>query len=120
MKEMLTERRGTVLHNLIQEYIATAVPVSSGRIARNFATKVSSATIRNELAKLEQEGKEYRPGWYHVRHWHHHRIGTFTHTIGSSLGSAISSSSTAPGSSSGGGGGGFSGGGGGGGGGGGW
>ncbi len=72
------------------------------------------------FAKLEREGKEYQPGWYHGRHWHHHHVGTFTNTIGSSLGSAISSSSTAPGSSSGGGGGGFSGGGGGGGGGGGW
>jgi len=58
---MLTERRGTVLHNLIQEYISTAVPVSSGSIARNFSTKVSSATIRNELAKLEQEGYVYQP-----------------------------------------------------------
>jgi uncharacterized membrane protein len=72
------------------------------------------------FAQLEQEGKTYRPRWYHGRHWHHHHIGDFTNTLGSSLGSAISSSSTAPGSSSGGGGGGFSGGGGGGGGGGGW
>ena len=66
--------------------------------------------------QLKQEGKDYQPGWYHGRHWHHHRIGSFTSAMGSSLGSAISSSSTAPGSSSGGGGGGFSGGGGGGGG----
>jgi uncharacterized membrane protein YgcG len=72
------------------------------------------------FAQLEREGNTYQPGWYHGRHWHHHHVGDFTNTLGSSLGSAISSSSTAPGSSSGGGGGGFSGGGGGGGGGGGW
>ncbi|MCG6976154.1 MAG: DUF2207 domain-containing protein [Acidiferrobacterales bacterium] len=70
--------------------------------------------------QLKRDGKEYQPGWYYGRHWHHQNIGAFTNALGSSLGSAISSSSTAPGSTSGGGGGGFSGGGGGGGGGGGW
>lgn len=57
-------------------------------------------------------------GWYHGRSLS--TLGSFTDSIGASLGSAISSSSSAPGSSSGGGGGGSSGGGGGGGGGGGW
>jgi uncharacterized membrane protein YgcG len=72
------------------------------------------------FAELEREGKGYQPVWYHGRHWHYANVGSFTDTLGSSLGSTISSSSTAPGSSSGAGGGGFSGGGGGGGGGGGW
>jgi hypothetical protein len=58
-------------------------------------------------------------GWYHGSS-HAAGLAGFTHSLGSSLSSAISSSSSAPGSSSGGGGGGSSGGGGGGGGGGGW
>lgn len=58
---MLTERRSIVLRNLINEFIATAVPVSSGTISSKFDTKISSATIRNELAKLEQEGYVYQP-----------------------------------------------------------
>ncbi|MGD8977115.1 MAG: DUF2207 domain-containing protein [Gammaproteobacteria bacterium] len=66
-----------------------------------------------------QPGASYQPQWY-KGDFDPGRIGNFTSTVGSSLGSAISSAATPPGSSSGGGGGGFSGGGGGGGGGGGW
>ncbi len=58
---MLNQRSSNVLHNLIQEYISTAVPVSSGNIARNYSTKVSSATVRSELVKLEQEGYVIQP-----------------------------------------------------------
>lgn len=66
-----------------------------------------------------EQGRSYRPGWYHGSRSVSSFSG-FTTGLTSSLGAAISSSSTAPGSSSGGGGGGSSGGGGGGGGGGGW
>jgi len=66
-----------------------------------------------------QPGASYQPQWY-KGDFDPGRIGNFTSSVGSSLGSAISSAATPPGSSSGGGGGGFSGGGGGGGGGGGW
>jgi uncharacterized membrane protein YgcG len=69
---------------------------------------------------LNVQGPNYSPTWYAGPGWNSHDLTGFSHTIGSSLGSAISSSSQAPGSSSGGGGGGSSGGGGGGGGGGGW
>ena len=72
------------------------------------------------FVQLEERGEHYRPAWYHGHHWHVHDLGSFSNSLGSSLGSALSSSSTAPGSSSGSGGGGSSGGGGGGGGGGGW
>ncbi len=72
------------------------------------------------FGQLEEQGKAYRPGWYHGRRFDPGNIGGFSSAMGSSLGSAIASSSTAPGSSSGSGGGGSSGGGGGGGGGGGW
>jgi uncharacterized membrane protein len=69
---------------------------------------------------LNVQAPNYSPAWYAGPGWNSRDLTGFSRTIGSSLGSAISSSSQAPGSSSGGGGGGSSGGGGGGGGGGGW
>jgi uncharacterized membrane protein YgcG len=69
---------------------------------------------------LAVQAPNYSPVWYAGPGWNSSDLTGFSRTIGSSLGSAISSSSQAPGSSSGGGGGGSSGGGGGGGGGGGW
>ncbi|MBW2184325.1 MAG: heat-inducible transcription repressor HrcA [Deltaproteobacteria bacterium] len=58
---MLTDRGSNILRNLIQEYTSTAIPVSSGIIARNFGTKVSSATVRNELVQLERDGYIIQP-----------------------------------------------------------
>lgn len=72
------------------------------------------------LAGAGQDGRSYHPGWYSGKSWNSHNLTGFTSTMGSAMGSAISSSSSPPGSSSGSGGGGSSGGGGGGGGGGGW
>jgi uncharacterized membrane protein YgcG len=69
---------------------------------------------------LNVQAPDYAPVWYAGPGWNVRDLGDFSHELGSSLGSAISSAATAPGSSSGGGGGGSSGGGGGGGGGGGW
>lgn len=72
------------------------------------------------FVRLEERGEHYQPLWYHGHNWQLQNLGNFSNSLGSSLGSALSSSSAAPGSSSGSGGGGSSGGGGGGGGGGGW
>ena len=72
------------------------------------------------LQQASVDNEAYAPRWYHGDNWSSANISKFTHSVGSSLSSAIASSSSPPGSSSGGGGGGFSGGGGGGGGGGGW
>lgn len=74
------------------------------------------------LAAASAESGEayYRPRWYRGSSWHPGDSGSFSRSLGASLGTAVASSVTAPGSSSGSGGGGFSGGGGGGGGGGGW
>ncbi|MFO8101957.1 MAG: heat-inducible transcriptional repressor HrcA [Dehalococcoidia bacterium] len=58
---MLTERRSKILRHLIQEYISTAVPVSSRSIAHKYEAKVSSATVRNELAQLEKDGYIVQP-----------------------------------------------------------
>lgn len=52
----LTERRRRVLNIVIQEYVQNAQPVGSSTIAQNYDLGVSAATIRNDLAFLEQQG----------------------------------------------------------------
>ena len=54
-------REHKVLKKLIEEYIACKSPVSSSVICENEDNKVSSATIRNELLKLEKKGLIYQP-----------------------------------------------------------
>ena len=53
---MLTQRRAQILNTIVGEYIASANPVGSQAIARQGALRLSSATIRNEMAHLEEEG----------------------------------------------------------------
>ena len=52
----LTERRAQLLSLIIGEYVDTAMPVGSDAIVRRFDLPFSSATIRNEMARLEDEG----------------------------------------------------------------
>lgn len=58
---MLSSRTETILNYIVRHYIASAVPVPSQRIARDSELGVCSATIRNEMARLEQEGYILRP-----------------------------------------------------------
>jgi heat-inducible transcriptional repressor len=58
---MLDERKTAILSAVVQEYIATAQPVGSTHIANAPGVKVSSATVRNEMAVLEQEGYLTQP-----------------------------------------------------------
>ena len=53
---MLSDRRRKVLNALIEEYISTASPVSSRAIVGKHGLGVSSATVRNELYVLEEDG----------------------------------------------------------------
>ncbi len=53
---MLTERRAKLLSLIIGEYVDTAMPVGSDAIVRKHELPFSSATIRNEMARLEEEG----------------------------------------------------------------
>lgn len=53
---MLTERRASILSMVVDEYVDTAEPVSSRALVERRGLEVSSATIRNELARLEAEG----------------------------------------------------------------
>ena len=58
---MLTDRKKRVLKAIIEEYINTAEPVSSGTIVEMYIPDCSSATIRNEMAELEQLGFIEKP-----------------------------------------------------------
>jgi len=58
---MLDERKTAILRAVVQEYIETAQPVGSTHISSAPGVKVSSATVRNEMAMLEQEGYLTQP-----------------------------------------------------------
>lgn len=58
---MLDERKTAILRAVVQEYVATGQPVGSSHIATLPSVKVSSATVRNELVTLEQEGYLAQP-----------------------------------------------------------
>lgn len=58
---MLDERKTAILRAIVHEYIATAQPVGSTHIANAPGVGVSSATVRNEMAVLEQEGYLVQP-----------------------------------------------------------
>lgn len=53
---MLNDRKKRILQAIVDEYVDTAEPVSSGSIADKDGIDYSSATIRNEMAELEKEG----------------------------------------------------------------
>jgi len=54
-------REERVLRDLIDEYISTKYPVPSRAICENDKNRVCSATIRNELFKLEKKGLIFAP-----------------------------------------------------------
>ena len=58
---MLTGRRAEILGLVVSEYIDTAAPVSSRALVDRHRLHVSTATIRNELARLEEEGYIAQP-----------------------------------------------------------
>ncbi len=58
---MIDDRKASVLQALVEEYIRTGEPVSSQVILERSALDVSSATIRNEVARLESYGFVAQP-----------------------------------------------------------
>jgi len=58
---VLSPRSETILKSIVGQYIARAVPVPSQSIINDYELAVSPATIRNEMAHLEQEGYIIRP-----------------------------------------------------------
>lgn len=57
----MNNRQETLLKFITSQYIKTAAPVGSKLIADAGNFDVSSATIRNEMAELENEGFIYQP-----------------------------------------------------------
>lgn len=58
---MLSERKKKILQAIVEEYVETAEPVSSGNLLKKNHLDISSATIRNEMAELEQAGLLDKP-----------------------------------------------------------
>jgi heat-inducible transcriptional repressor len=58
---MLTKRQETILNIIVDDYTKTATPIASETIVRNHNLGVSSATIRNDVAALEDAGYIARP-----------------------------------------------------------
>ena len=59
---MITERQQLILRHIVDDYIHDAVPISSESLARNHRhLGVSPATVRNEVAALEEQGYISRP-----------------------------------------------------------
>ena len=58
---MTTERRLEILRAIVDEYVETQEPVGSKAIADKRSLGISPATIRNEMAVLEEEGLITQP-----------------------------------------------------------
>ena len=58
---MLDERKIKILAAVVHDYIATAEPIGSRTIARKYRIGISPATIRNEMADLEEQGYLHQP-----------------------------------------------------------
>src|SRR3954463_8075668 len=61
MQKPLSPRAARLLVALVGEYIHTAEPVGSSRLAQCAGLNVSSATVRNTLAELEELGYLQQP-----------------------------------------------------------
>lgn len=58
---MLTERKKSIVKKVVEEYIKRAKPISSGRLAKKDFPMISSATLRNEMLDLTNEGFLFQP-----------------------------------------------------------
>lgn len=57
----LSDRSRSILAALVAEYVETGEPVASGTLVRRGGLGLSSATVRNVLASLEEQGFVYQP-----------------------------------------------------------
>lgn len=58
---MLTERKLRILEAIINDFLESAQPVGSRTISRKYLVGTSPATIRNEMADLEELGFLFQP-----------------------------------------------------------
>ncbi len=59
--EILNKRQLKILSAVVEEYTKTALPVGSSVLSREYDFEVSSATLRNDMVKLEKKGFLYQP-----------------------------------------------------------
>ncbi len=57
----LTERQKRILESIIKDYVFTAEPVGSRAMVRKHGLNISAATVRNEMADLEEMGYLEQP-----------------------------------------------------------
>ena len=58
---ILDERKKRILESIIKDYVETAEPVGSRAVAKKHDLKISPATVRNEMADLEEMGYLEQP-----------------------------------------------------------
>lgn len=61
MNSGLTDRQHMILRAIIQNYLESGEPVGSRTLSKSMEPKLSSATIRNEMADLEDLGYIFQP-----------------------------------------------------------
>ncbi|MBU0502080.1 MAG: heat-inducible transcriptional repressor HrcA [bacterium] len=61
INQELDERKQKILNAIVKDYQHTAEPVGSRTIAKKYLPGISPATIRNEMADLEEEGLIVQP-----------------------------------------------------------
>lgn len=57
----LDERKKRILESIIRDYVQTAEPVGSRAVVRKHSLNISAATVRNEMADLEEMGYLEQP-----------------------------------------------------------
>src|SRR5215210_9034481 len=61
MAESLADRQASILRAIVREYIRSGEPVGSKHLVDRGSIGVSSATVRNEMARLEELGYVRQP-----------------------------------------------------------
>ena len=57
----LSDRRSKILALIVEDFVGTAMPVGSQSLVKRHTLNLSSATVRNEMAALEEEGMITHP-----------------------------------------------------------
>ena len=60
-EQKVGERRAQILRALVSDYVTSGEPVGSKTLVERYRLGVSAATVRNELAALEDAGLIYQP-----------------------------------------------------------
>ena len=58
---MVEDRKLAVLRAIVEDYVATEEPVGSKALVERHGLGVSPATVRNDMAALEEEGYIHQP-----------------------------------------------------------